>query len=72
MQTENKTTTLEIPPVMLEAYKAYLDSNFKPAENYSEVINPDGSMNYDLFKKVYRTALMWSAEAYKTRRDQLT
>lgn len=43
----------------------------KPAENYSDVINPDGSMNFDLFKKVYRTALIWGSEGYKASRDVL-
>mgnify|MGYP000876318003 CR=1 FL=1 len=56
---------------MPQEYLQYVEKNIKVPENYSEIINPDGTLNFDLFMLMFKTALMWNHHYFKPRMAEL-
>ena len=53
-------------------YIAYVEANIKVPEKQIDLMNSDGSLNFDLFMKMYRTALMWNDQGFMARKAELT
>ena len=69
METEQNPDSKDTHP---QEYMDYIESHIKVPENYSDIINPNGTLNFDLFMSIYKTGLMWNNHYFKARKDELT